>query len=415
MSRRLNRVWLVVPFLLLSLQVWALGLGDIRLSSALNEPLRAEIELLAATPEELSNLTVQLASQDTFQRYDLDRPGFLTSLQFEVVRSGRADGNVVRVTSTQPITEPFITFLVEATWSRGRLLREYTLLLDPPTFAPPPSTPQAEAVTAPTRSAPADAGQIDRPAPRQQTPAPAPAPSQPAIRPPVQAPAETVAEPQPEPITPSPQPAPAEPAPAPAPQPTPAEPSSQPSFITEFPNDVAVVRGDTLWGITQRVRPDSNLSINQTMLAIYEANPEAFEGNINRLRAGVTLRIPPADDIYRIGRSDAYNEVLRQNNEWRGAPPTESLADAEPEPEPEAEPLFEPEPEPEPVSEPVVETEPSLTLVPPDEEDLSLSDTSVDIDADDAGLSTIRWMRSHSIRSRSESGRSRASSKTRMH
>jgi pilus assembly protein FimV len=379
MSSRLNRVWLVAPFLLLSLQVWALGLGDIRLSSALNEPLRAEIELLAATPEELGNLTVQLASQDTFQRYDLDRPAFLASLQFEVVRSGRADGNIVRVTSTQPITEPFITFLVEATWSRGRLLREYTLLLDPPTFAPPPSTPQTEAVTAPTRAAPADAGQIERPAPRQETPAPAP--SQPAIRPPVQAPAETVAEPRPEPMapTPSPQPAPAEP--APAPQPMPAEPSSQPSFISEFPDDVAVVRGDTLWGITQRVRSDSNLTINQTMLAIYEANPQAFDGNINRLRAGATLRIPPADDIYRIGRSDAYSEVLRQNNEWRGAPPTESFADVEPEPlfEPEPEPLFEPEPEP--VPEPVVESEPSLTLVPPDEEDLSLSDTSIDTEA----------------------------------
>ncbi|MDH3442116.1 MAG: hypothetical protein OEM63_15255, partial [Gammaproteobacteria bacterium] len=135
MSSRLNRVWPLVPFLLLAIQAWALGLGDIRLSSALNEPLRAEIELLAATPEELNNLTIQLASQDTFRRYDLDRPNFLNSLQFEIEKSGRADGNVIRVTSTEPITEPFITFLVEASWSRGRLLREYTLLLDPPTFA----------------------------------------------------------------------------------------------------------------------------------------------------------------------------------------------------------------------------------------------------------------------------------------
>ena len=76
------RVWLLVPFLLLASQAWALGLGDIRLSSALNEPLRAEIELLAATPEELNNLTIQLASQETFQRYDLERPLFLTRVQF---------------------------------------------------------------------------------------------------------------------------------------------------------------------------------------------------------------------------------------------------------------------------------------------------------------------------------------------
>src|SRR5210317_353839 len=118
MSSRLVRLWLL-PLLLLASQAWALGLGEIRLSSALNEPLRAEIELLSATPEELENLRVQLASVETFQRYDLDRPLFLTQLEFEIVRSGRTDGNLVRVTSAQPITEPFITFLVEASWSRG--------------------------------------------------------------------------------------------------------------------------------------------------------------------------------------------------------------------------------------------------------------------------------------------------------
>ena len=203
MSPRLNRVWLGVPFLLFALQAWALGLGDIRLSSALNQPLRAEIELLAATPEELNNLTVQLASQDTFDRYDLDRPIFLTSLNFEIVRSGNADGNVIRVTSSEPITEPFVTFLVEASWSRGRLLREYTLLLDPPTFAPPPSTQQTEAVTAPTRSAPADSGQIQRPAPQPQ-PQPAPPPPTQTVRPPVQAPAPAAPQPQPQAAEPAP-------------------------------------------------------------------------------------------------------------------------------------------------------------------------------------------------------------------
>jgi pilus assembly protein FimV len=137
MSRRLNRIWLI-PALFLASDIWALGLGNIRLSSALNEPLRAEIELLSATPEELNNIKVQLASAETFERYGIDRPLFLTRLQFEVSKSGRAEGNVIRVSSVDPIREPFVTFLVEASWSRGRLLREYTLLLDPPTFASPP-------------------------------------------------------------------------------------------------------------------------------------------------------------------------------------------------------------------------------------------------------------------------------------
>ena len=374
MSPRLNRVWLLVPFLLLVGKAWALGLGDIRLSSALNQPLRAEIELLAATPEELDKLTVQLASQETFDRYDLDRPMFLTTLRFEVVESGRADGNVIRVTSAEPITEPFITFLVEASWSRGRLLREYTVLLDPPTFAPPPTTQATQAVTAPTRSAPADSGEIRRPAPAQQQPTRTPAPARPPVQPPVQAPAEpapapepvveAAPEPAPEPRTetrPEPQAEPApepevRPTPEPAPQPTTDDRLGQPGFDSRPGGDVQVVRGDTLWGITQRVRPDSRLSINQTMLAIYEANPGAFDGNINRLRAGATLRIPSAEDIFRIRRQDAFNEVRRQNTEWRGEAPVVA---------------------PEPVAAPE-ETQPSLTLVPPDEEDLSLSDTSID-------------------------------------
>ncbi|MGB5738021.1 MAG: hypothetical protein WBM54_01625, partial [Woeseia sp.] len=160
MSRRIHRLGLLLVCLIAS-KAWALGLGDIRLDSALNEPLRAEIALLSATPEELENLRISLASNETFERYGIDRPLFLSNLQFVV------QGGVVRVTSPEPITEPFVTFLVEAVWSRGRLLREYTVLLDPPTFAPPPSAPTAEAVTAPRQTTETDRGRIER------TPAPA--------------------------------------------------------------------------------------------------------------------------------------------------------------------------------------------------------------------------------------------------
>jgi pilus assembly protein FimV len=279
--------------LLLSVNAFALGLGDIRLSSALNEPLRARIELLSATPEELEGLKVQLASPDTFSRYGIDRPLWLTRLQFNVVRS--ASGAVVEVRSRDPITEPFVTFLVEATWPSGRLLREYTVLLDPPTFAPPPAAEAREAVTAPSRATPADAGRIERPAAREPAPAPAPAARQ-------AAPAADTA-----------------------------------PFDATAGGEVQVQRGDTLWGIAQRVRPDDRLSMNQTMLAIYEANPDAFAGNINRLVAGARLSIPSADDIFRISRNDAMSEVQRQNQDFG-------------------------------IAGPAARTQPSLTLVPPDGE-----------------------------------------------
>ena len=163
MSRRLSRISLAFV-LLLSSEVWALGLGDIKLESALGEPLRAEIELLSATPSELDNLSIDLASADTFARYGLDRPYYLQEIEFKIVRSGREDGNAVQVRSRAPMAEPFLTFLVEANWSSGRLLREYTVLLDPPTYAPPVSN-VAPAVQAPGRARPSDAGQIERRAP----------------------------------------------------------------------------------------------------------------------------------------------------------------------------------------------------------------------------------------------------------
>ncbi|HEX5766197.1 MAG TPA: FimV/HubP family polar landmark protein, partial [Woeseiaceae bacterium] len=298
MSLRHNRGWLVLGLLLAS-DVWALGLGDIRLSSALNEPLRAEIQLLSATPEELSNLKVELAPAATFDRYGIERPLFLTRLQFSVQQAGPNGPSTVRITSSEPLTEPFVTFLVEATWSSGRLLREYTVLLDPPTFAPPPTSQSSQAVTAPSRAAQADSGRIERPAPQAAQPA--------------------------------------------APR-TAAAPADGGSFDTAEGGDVLVQRGDTLWEIAARVRPDNRLDMNQMMMAIYEANPQAFAGNLNRLNAGATLRIPAADDIFRISRGDAMSEVQRQNSAW-GMPDTRT-------------------------------TQPSLTLVPPDSDQTGYESTS---------------------------------------
>ena len=198
-----------------------------------------------------------------------------------------------------------MTFLIEATWSSGRLLREYTVLLDPPTYAPP-AVQQAPAVTAPLQSAPADTGRIER-----QQPVAEPAPQRPRQ--------------------------------APAPRPAPADTS----YATGAGRDYVVQRGETLWGIANRMRPDGRLTMNQTMVAIYEANPDAFGGNINLLRAGAYLRIPSADEVFRISRGSAFGEVKRQNEAWDGG----SVA-----------------PSPAPAPAPAAETRPSLTLVPPDEE-----------------------------------------------
>lgn len=343
MSRRLTRL-LLLPLLLLAGQVLALGLGDIRLQSALNEPLRAEIDLLAATSEELDHLTVQLASAETFKRYGLDRPYFLADMAFDIVKSGTNTGNIIRIRTRGPVTEPFVTFLVEAIWSRGRLLREYTLLLDPPTFAPPPVTPSTQAVTAPTRSTQSDAGRIERPANTQDTTPPPAARPTPRVQAPVQSPA--VEEPSAR------QPAPSRPEPVETDfssddEAAPVARSAyddvpRETFITLPSGELLVQRGDTLWSIAWQYRPDRSVSMDQMMIALFEANPEAFENNINILSAGSHIRIPTADDIYRINRGDAQADVQRQHSEWSGG----AFA----------------------TSPPVLQTEPSLTLVPPDDD-----------------------------------------------
>src|SRR4030095_2490827 len=113
----------------------ALGLGEIHLNSALNQPFDAEIELVSAAPEDLSTLRASVAPTDTFARYGLDRPAYLSEFKFSVGRNA-AGADVLKISSTRPVTEPFVTMLVEASWPRGQLLREYTVLLDPPVFAP---------------------------------------------------------------------------------------------------------------------------------------------------------------------------------------------------------------------------------------------------------------------------------------
>ncbi len=239
----------------------ALGLGEIQSRSFLNQPLAAEIPVLSEAPGELSGLTVDLASPETFSQYGLQRPTFLGDLAF-AVQSGAA-GPVIRITSAQPVMEPFVTMLLEVRWSQGRLLREYTVLLDPPSFT---------------------GG---------------------AVRQPVQAPAAAAL---------------AEPGPA-----APAQSVETPDVPTGDGTHV-VARRETLWGIAERYRPDPSMNINQVMLAIYRANPDAFAGNINRLNAGAVLRIPDRGAIEGVGRGEASAEVSRQNNEWQGAGPIERPA-----------------------------------------------------------------------------------------
>src|SRR6202161_1023687 len=146
---------------------WALGLGEIHLKSALNEPMNAEIDLIAATPDELTALRASLADREAFTRYGIDRPPFLSTLTFKVGK-GKDGRDALLVHSTDAIPEPFVTFLVEVNWARGRLMREYTVLLDPPVYTPGETASSAAPVRAPTVAA----APARRPAPARRGPPP---------------------------------------------------------------------------------------------------------------------------------------------------------------------------------------------------------------------------------------------------
>src|SRR6202045_514322 len=157
---------------------WALGLGEIHLKSALNEPMNAEIDLIAATSDELTALRASLAGRDAFTRYGIDRPPFLSTLNFKVGK-GKDGREALLVRSTDAIPEPFVTFLVDVNWARGHLMREYTVLLDPPVYTPGESARSAAPVTAPAVATPSARRAAPAPvtAPPAQVRAPAAVPS----------------------------------------------------------------------------------------------------------------------------------------------------------------------------------------------------------------------------------------------
>lgn len=245
----------------------ALGLGEVTLKSALNQPLQAEIELLDVKGLETDEVRPKLASPEDFAKAGVDRQFFLTDLKFTPALNANGK-NVIRVTSSKPVREPYLNFMVEVLWPSGRLLREYTLLLDPPLYSP-----ETAAAVAP------------------QLPV-----ARPVTRPPVAA---------------APRPA---PAPSAAPVPTPSAPATSAPRVAS--NEYRTTSRDTLWEVAQQVR--SGGTVHQAMLAIQDLNPDAFlDGNINRMKSGQVLRLPTDEQIRSRSQSEALAQVAAQNAAWR--------------------------------------------------------------------------------------------------
>lgn len=274
----------------------AAGLGKLTVLSSLGQPLRAEIELTSVAQDEIGSLVPKLASADAFRQANIDLHPALFSLRFAVEQRGNRP--IVRITSTQPINEPYVDMLLELGGNKNRLVREYTFLLDPPEMrsarpaqiAPitrplPPVARPLESISAPVaQSAPPPAQALPPTEPSQAAPAAEPVPQAPqAIR----------------------QVAPTAPA-------KPVRTASEPKADASSSDEYLVKKGDSLAKIANQYRP-SGVSLDQMLVALYRANPDAFiNKNMNRLRAGQILSVPEADTAKSVGQSEAKGVVVAQ-------------------------------------------------------------------------------------------------------
>ena len=255
--------------------VHAAGLGRLTINSALGQPFKAEIDLVAVKKEEKHSLVARLASQDTFRQANVDYVPLLSTFKTSI--ETRSDGQpYVKIISSQPVTEPFLNMLLELSWPAGRLLREYTVLLAPPEIdAHPPA------------AAPGQSNQSNAPGSAHSTKA---EPST-VEKPGVPNKSSVIGEKPPVP-----------------------ESASMSKVHTVYG---PVKRGDTLARIVQNIVPPAGVSVNQMLVALHRANQDAFLGNnMHRLKAGPILRVPDGNEIGTITAAEADKEVKMQTADW---------------------------------------------------------------------------------------------------
>jgi pilus assembly protein FimV len=244
----------LAALLCVPLMAYSAGLGRLTVNSALGQPLNAEIEIVSLQSGEEDSLTARLASPDAFRQAGIELSSALIGLQLSIDKRGGRP--VIRLSTSQPVNEPFLDALVELSWATGRLVREYTFLLDPPEY---------------------------------RAPKPAAAPSA--------APAA-----QPAPVA---TPAPAKPAPRTEARVIPAAPAAG-------AKQEEVKKGDTLGAIARRNKPDG-VTLNQMLIALYRSNEDAFiRGNVNLVRAGRILNVPDREAIAAINAAEA-NQLVQSH------------------------------------------------------------------------------------------------------
>ena len=259
-------------------QAQALSLGRISVLSPLGSPLLAEVEILDINADEAASLKAKAASPEAFKAAGLEYNPALTALTI-TLQKRPDDRSYLRIRSDRAINDPFVDLMLEASWVSGRIVRDYTLLFDPPNSQPNqvsiPSTPQLSSVPAQIR-------------------APAPSPSNNEVRPSTSSSARPPA--------------------------LPRTATKKPTPLAEKPTvsdqSVTVKPGDTAGRIAASLITPS-ISLDQMLVAMLRANPDAFvAGNINRIRAGAVLNIPGTEEVQATPASEAKQIIHAQSQDF---------------------------------------------------------------------------------------------------
>lgn len=276
-----------------------LGLGEIELHSALNEELKAEIALTSIGQESVDTIIVQLASREAFARAGIERLFILNDLSFKVLlRNGQP---YIEVTSKKAIREPFLSFLLDIDWPRGHLLREFTMLLDPPVFTQTSADGSGKTVVAPQSNVNVN-GDTSRPAYNDagvtNSQAMAPAAMSDRAMPQVQQQQAPQTQQSVQAYT---------------------QNTRSAGYAYQMPADAyRVQKNDTAWKIAEQMRANSSISVEQMMMALLRRNPEAFiNDNINGVKRGYILRMPNEQEVRSLDQQTAVTQVREQYALWR--------------------------------------------------------------------------------------------------
>ena len=270
-----------------ALDAHALALGRVTVQSALGEPLRAEIDVPDINADEASSLKTTVANPEAFKAAGLEYNPALGSVQISLQK--RADGrSYLRLTGDRPVNEPFVDLILEANWSSGRVVRDYTMLFDPANLRA--TTAQGSAVTSAAVPSVNSA-----PASRATAPRVAATPSASPSAPPNAPPAKTA---------------------RPAPAPRPEKPVASTPSAPKDGNTVTVKPGNTANQIAARNKP-TGVSLDQMLVAMLRANPDAFiNNNLNRLKSGAVLELPTADQASAVNEGEARQVITAQSKDF---------------------------------------------------------------------------------------------------